>query len=75
MRLPLAIFVALIACDLAVGVEDEDVKTGEVITCVNVIETLLLYSVLITTNTICYSQNSNTDVRIRNCNTYFWAIK
>jgi hypothetical protein len=31
MRLPLAIVVAFIACHLAVGVEDEDVETGEAI--------------------------------------------
>jgi hypothetical protein len=71
MRLPLAIVVALIACDLAVGVEDEDVETGEAIKCINFIKSYLLYSVLVTTNIICYSQNdSNTDVRIRICNIF-----
>jgi hypothetical protein len=42
MRLFLAIVVALIACHLAVGIEDEDAKTGKVIICVYLIETELL---------------------------------
>jgi hypothetical protein len=71
MRLPLAIVVALIACDLAVGVEDEDVETGEAIKCIYFIKSQLLYSVLVTTNIICYLKiDSNTDVRIGTCNIF-----
>jgi hypothetical protein len=43
MGLFLAIVVALIACHLTAGIEDEDAKPGEVIICANLIDTGMLH--------------------------------
>jgi hypothetical protein len=76
MGLILAIVVALTACHLAAGFEDEDAKLGKMIIWVNLIETESLYFVSVTWNIICYVEKAKyADAKIRTYNNYFRVIK